>query len=696
MDDTHTLLSRNKDLDSIKLSTKTAIRAAFCASTFNGGRIRICSLHHKEANPYSTILSCKVSEIELYTDMLWDFLFMNEEERAEFLKEHKEFEQKISYFLSHRGKQLKLNPYTDLYISANAFIGNRQYTTENVFSLHNIVIDIDAHNGMDANKIVENGKALYREIETALGFYGVYPTVINFTGRGMQLWFSFIPVSAKLEKCYKEVCLSLKNIIEECISAHPECGFDKIDSKASFKRAGLYRLFGSYNSRAMLNNTFGAFGEAVADQNPHIKKLNDIRSTLAFEVVASACEPSERQMQVIDTINDTIGTEFSPKNRREACDFIKDNINESYQIAYGKEYSTKKKKKTKKITKKCEYTPLFKYRKEIIEYKVSLYNNGAEGRHNKLFQYLNALVQMMELDDAIKLTEELNQKFRHPLEDLSYLKTQFKRRIGDNGIIAYKFSQDKFHEEIDITPAEIKEFVRLRRKTRPKKKKVTPQYKKMEKVFEYCQQNLIVAEIHRRIINSEDFNGKCSKTTLAKYVNAFKTFLTEYENDYQYRIKDDEFKQGIQEYNNKTKISNFKKQIYRDAFDVIYANKGKWERTMLPYLCNEAEELQKLVEGELSEKDCEEPTKVLKGNGIKGVGRTALKAFPSAPQGRKKTYTIDTKNGFIQLGNYDDISYTPNFKDVIIKYRKTDDIDVLSHSRKKATDKYYQIPPPYP
>jgi len=169
----------------------------------------------------------------------------------------------------------------DYYITANSVSGvHRQ--AESLFSLHNIVIDIDAHGvgepegispAAEDVKIInfsqnpfamsapsplslscEQSEAmkelafrLRRDVFSDADFPA--PNSIVMTGRGIQLWWAIVPMSYKCLPWYKEIQQTLVERLRVFLDEYPdELAGIKIDAAASSNAVGYFRLPGTMNT----------------------------------------------------------------------------------------------------------------------------------------------------------------------------------------------------------------------------------------------------------------------------------------------------------------------------------------------------------------------------------------------------------------------------------------------------------------
>lgn len=146
----------------------------------------------------------------------------------------------------------------DYYITANAFSGvNRQ--KQELFSLHNIVIDIDVHNQEQTffydNSSIQAFASRLKGITATTDQWDddllPSPTSIVWTGRGLQLWWAIVPMSYKCLTWYEEIRNCFISRITNLIEDYPDELCDlKVDASASRNVVGYFRLPGTINSKS--------------------------------------------------------------------------------------------------------------------------------------------------------------------------------------------------------------------------------------------------------------------------------------------------------------------------------------------------------------------------------------------------------------------------------------------------------------
>lgn len=157
-----------------------------------------------------------------------------------------------------------LRQHMDYYIVANSFKSPKFRRAVNVHSLTNIVVDIDVHHARGGIKecrdvIMQRLDALLYLIFVKKPIGLPCPNTVVHTGRGIQLWWTIKPLSAKkLKYIYKGIQEYLFTALEKEInSADPELKeYVLLDISASKKMSGLFRLPGTWNTRS---KTYGDF-----------------------------------------------------------------------------------------------------------------------------------------------------------------------------------------------------------------------------------------------------------------------------------------------------------------------------------------------------------------------------------------------------------------------------------------------------
>lgn len=148
---------------------------------------------------------------------------------------------------------MHVSGHMDYYITANAVSGVRRLK-DSLFSLHNIVLDIDAHQEHDTGYFTRADVmddflfSLKKDVLPDDGF--PCPNSIVWTGRGLQLWWAITPVSYKCLPWYQEICDALVSRIGKLISDDEDFEPLSIDAAASTNAIGYFRLPGTINTKS--------------------------------------------------------------------------------------------------------------------------------------------------------------------------------------------------------------------------------------------------------------------------------------------------------------------------------------------------------------------------------------------------------------------------------------------------------------
>ena len=156
--------------------------------------------------------------------------------------------------LPSRLRGLKAYDGKDYYVTPNAFNRNER-STERLFQLRNVVVDLDDHGAVGPDGEADRNRAC-DAMETLLtdgicAEYGIpTPNSVVRTGRGLQLWYRIEDASYKLAGAYEETASRLRKAFAEIVSDVPSIsGILSVDDGASGVAVGLARLPGSKNPK---------------------------------------------------------------------------------------------------------------------------------------------------------------------------------------------------------------------------------------------------------------------------------------------------------------------------------------------------------------------------------------------------------------------------------------------------------------
>lgn len=322
---------------------------------------------------------------------------------------------------------LTIHPTSDYYITANPTTrGNRR--TNELYSLNNIVIDIDCHTDSistyDRLQLLEElNFAIKKDLCQAL-----QPNISVFTGRGLQLWFCLEETAPALIFLYQRAVKGLCAYIQSLYEEYPHFdGVLNIDTATSGKLVGYYRYFVSYNTKT-------GYAVDTIINHSHRYNLNDIITTL-------------------QDLNITAITARNEIHRSTSKPLIV--LNDCYK---GLNYK----------------------RLDCIEWLISTRNapKGAENRDLFCFAYYNAGVQIFDRAIAKQRLLKLNQMFREPLDNNKI--TDIINYIDNKGYL--RFKADNWYSFINMTADERTEYNNMRNNkrnyTRDKERKAQTKMKK--------------------------------------------------------------------------------------------------------------------------------------------------------------------------------------------------------------------------
>lgn len=266
-----------------------------------------------------------------------------------------------------RMMNIYMNNNCDFYVTPNqSKVDNAR--AESVFAYTNIVKDIDCHN-IPADMNDREFKLLCEELTWEIVRYfpvELQPNVINFTGRGLQLWWRHEACPTRLAWVVGDVSKLINEKLLEFLGEYPDYDMFTLDTCVDTSPLHLVRMPFSYNTKA------GVWGNA----------------------------------ELIHTNVVNINT-------------LKERFNSDLCKVYG-HYSEPVKKEVKKTfvrTTGKGYQNLLNFRCQAIQYCVINMKDHVGFRNKFLYTYLYSAVQCMSFDAAVMAANELNKMFSKPLKD---------------------------------------------------------------------------------------------------------------------------------------------------------------------------------------------------------------------------------------------------------------------------------------
>lgn len=304
--------------------------------------------------------------------------------------------------IKEKAENLKINPKQDYYIMANTVNQYTKRTSNNLFSLNNIVIDCDIHSDISSyerDEIIEDfiwrlNRDLFELNELPK------PNVIHYTARGTQIWWHIDSASSKLIFIYEKVIDYIVIILNNFLDEYPELKqYIEIDTLASKNTVGLFRMFNTHNTKI--------------DKDTYVKLLHD----KSFD------------------LNELL-------NQLKENEIVKEHIQQ--KEALKKKY-TKREKRASKTHKKNSYSALHYKRIRIIE-ELAKKEDTTGKRDMMLFLAFNSASQIYPMEQAKEICRTINNSFNEPLNDLDYIFKQKK---------IYKIKNDTFYEYLGVSKEDL-------------------------------------------------------------------------------------------------------------------------------------------------------------------------------------------------------------------------------------------------
>lgn len=293
----------------------------------------------------------------------------------------------------------------DYYITANTFVGDCGRSQATLFSLTNIVIDLDIHS---LDKLFETDNSenitdwlkndnLYNKHQWCLEktdelchdllwrlqrdlFGDFMPNVVHLTGRGLQFWWHLEETSKQLLWLYQQVTNNIILLIEAFLKDNPDLHrVVEIDYVASRNPAGLFRLFGTFNSKTGRQSRYEVLHRNSYDLNQLAGILNN------YEEIQLLNKPNHTHTANNANVQNIEGQE-NPKAAR------------SHR---GR-------------------TAQFK-RKWIIEQRVAELTDHVTWRNKILFAAFHNMCLIAPLEDAQEYCLNLNRSFSEPLPSIDHI-----------------------------------------------------------------------------------------------------------------------------------------------------------------------------------------------------------------------------------------------------------------------------------
>jgi len=307
--------------------------------------------------------------------------------------------------IEEKAETLKIKKTQDYYIMANTVKRYTTRTSDNLFSLNNIVLDYDIHSNISRYEreqlIDEFVWRLNRDLFTTGEL--ITPNVVHYTGRGVQLWFHIESTSAKLLFLYHKAIDYIAIIIREWLKEYPTLQRHiEPDISSSKNAVGLFRMFNTYNTKAKTMTVVDVLHDRAITLNDLIKQLEDS-----------------------ETVKEYLKRKEQIKKR-----YKKQELNEDYEPE----------------ERKNGYSALHYKRIKIIEELARETENPVGHRDMMIFLAFNSARQIYPFETAKKICRKINRSFSESLPDIEYIFKQDK---------VYQIKNSTFFEKLGVSQDEL-------------------------------------------------------------------------------------------------------------------------------------------------------------------------------------------------------------------------------------------------
>ena len=307
--------------------------------------------------------------------------------------------------IEEKAENLKIKKSQNYYVMANTVKRYTTRTSDNLFSLNNIVLDYDIHSNISRYEreqlIDEFVWRLNRDLFTTGEL--ITPNVVHYTGRGVQFWFHIESTSAKLLFLYHKAIDYIAVIIREWLKEYPTLQRHiEPDISSSKNAVGLFRMFNTYNTKAKSMTVADVIHDKAINLNELVKQLED-------------SEPVKEYLKRKEQI----------KKR-----YNKQELNEDYEPE----------------ERKNGYSALHYKRIKIIEELARETENPVGHRDMMIFLAFNSARQIYPFETAKKICRKINCSFSEPLPDIEYIFKQEK---------VYQIKNSTFFEKLGVSQEEL-------------------------------------------------------------------------------------------------------------------------------------------------------------------------------------------------------------------------------------------------
>lgn len=348
-------------------------------------------------------------------------------------------------------EKTKFRDNTNYYVTANSFKSPTERNADELFAMCNLVVDIDNHcDAADPNNVFERAKTISELIAGRFAAFaedrGVPgPNSIVLTGRGLQLWWAFVPSTVQYKDAFIILAEHYCNTLRDFIESFPDdsIGFE-IDSGASKNRVGLFRMPGTINAKVGIRSEVTVLSNKVHDLVEARRKT--LKIPFQFKTPAMLADEEKRKEKWAKAN----GVKYSPKKRKKVIKALADESAGD---------GAAKRSDDDGLEKNFDnFAPVARARACSLECLVHERKFDLTGkRNNTLWLYYNECIKFTTKERAMELTRRMNSAFNEPLSDTEVsaaVSACNRPRLSTRSTKGYAIRNTTMIDMLDITEQE--------------------------------------------------------------------------------------------------------------------------------------------------------------------------------------------------------------------------------------------------
>lgn len=348
------------------------------------------------------------------------------------------------------------------YITANSFRSPTKRNMDELFAMCNIVVDIDNHNDSpNAQAVFNDAKVLAGLIENRFAGFAEDravpgPNSIVLTGRGIQLWWAFIPTMPNFRDIFDILAVHYCNTLRDFLDCFPQesAGFS-VDPGPSKNKVGLFRMPGTINPKVGIRSEVKVLSEEVHDFVEERKKTLHIPAQ--FKTDAMLADEDLRTKKWAEAHGET----YTKRKRRRKSTAAADKANAkagTASVAKPVAVSASKEKEKEQDATCDNFASVAWMRAHSLKLLVEKRKGLMTGcRDNFLWIFFNEMIKCVGESDAMRFTREINSQFSEPFTEaelLSSVKHCARAGISERSTIGYAIKNTTIINFLQITEDE--------------------------------------------------------------------------------------------------------------------------------------------------------------------------------------------------------------------------------------------------